>query len=454
MNKIVEKFILFLNKIGFEQNKDLDEENNNDDEMELFFDMGEVIVKIYSADETYDIYANLPYYDVSQEEYEYFNGNFERDEIGITDNLRQDIYKYWLSKELTYSFKNAPYEVVDSFLMCPGSNIYIGYFINKIKNGKDKIVKFIEAYKSSLSYSSREEKVIFNAVSKTIVNFLTSFGYDNVNGKMTRKNLNQIMIAAINKDFDECINKNDLLMVDEVFRGKECFLFRVGAKIFSINKQSLFEYEKMTNVFGWDFRSIKYFIDTNGLLYFTNELIHGLARLNPNSEKYQDLEYMYLDDEFRKFKNFKTGNKMSILNFTHLTPYEFENLCYDYLTAENFENVHPIGNTNSPDGGKDIIANQIVKTNFGTEKRAYLIQCKHTKKTLQRYNIEEIISLLRENNAEKYLLICSRDISPQTIDRLEKQNNKMINSVEYFGRVEFSMQLSKHPKLITKYKLL
>lgn len=449
MNKPVEEFIMFLNNLGFWGDEEFDDEN----EMELALDFGEIKVKIYHDDEIYDIYMDLPYYDVNQKFYESFNGDFDYDEEGISDNLMQDITKYWLSKELNCGFRKMPVEEYDLHYMCPGSNLYLGYFGNKIYDSTVDIKLFIKICKDFAPSCFKDKRGIYHVISETIIDYLTMCGYEKSDTKVLRKNTEQIIIAPIDEPLDKYVDKKDLVIVDELYYGKEYLLFRAENNVNCINIESLTDYENLVNIFGWG-KDTEYFTDNQNYFYFSNSLIHGFAKLNPQPPIYQDLEYMYILVSFDKFKNFRTNSNIELLDFSHLTPNQFENLCYEFLVADGYQNIHPIGNTTAADGGKDLIANEIINSKIGTEKRAYVIQCKHSKTSLPREAINEIDTLLRENNAEKYLLICSNDLSPQVIQRLETQNEKRTNKVSYWSKVEFSTQLNKYPEIIVKFKLL
>jgi hypothetical protein len=115
--------------------------------------------------------------------------------------------------------------------------------------------------------------------------------------------------------------------------------------------------------------------------------------------------------------------------------------------------VHPVGKTNAPDGGKDILADEEYHTLTGMEQRKWLWQCKHSKRSLSRKDVSEIGDLLEENNASAYGLFCSNALTPDLVERLEQKKNGKAH-ILYYGITEFTTLLSQHPNLLIKYKLI
>jgi hypothetical protein len=243
--------------------------------------------------------------------------------------------------------------------------------------------------------------------------------------------------------------------VKAVYYGKEYRLFlSVDSNRIAATENGNFEaYEDLCQLFSW-FSKENIQLDSANRLVVSNGLFYMEIESYTDDPSCRNLEYLHLMDSLEKFQPFRPSADLQILDFTRLTPDEFEKLCYDYLISSGFQNVHPIGKTMAADGGKDILAEYVLKGPAGTEILKYIVQCKHSKTSLSRDKITEIPELLRENNANKYLLICSNDIAPQAIDRLVKLNERFTNSIAYWGKVEFSTQLFNYPRLIHQYKLL
>ena len=345
------------------------------------------------------------YYDVSKETYDLFETfvegqpPIEFDEL--YRNLIEDISKYWLSKEFKATFPKVLSETQDEYYLCPGSNDYVGYCNLSILNEAVLIEKFIEVYKNTC------KKYKVNSL-KNAIFYLLSKGYKTIDGKEFINPMNNFLIT------------NDLLFIQQkykfkqkpkhnisqIYYGKEYRLFKTeNSKIVAFDKQCFSDFEEFSSLLGW-FYDTKYFVDNDGNILVTNKLIHMFIKANNSTSGYIDLEYMYLLDSFEKFSAFRKCDELKIIDFSHLDAASFENLCYDFLKASGFQNIHPIGNANASDGGKDLLAEEIINGLAGIEKRAYVIQCKHRKTTsLSRENVLEIDTLLRENNAEKYLLL-------------------------------------------------
>jgi hypothetical protein len=167
-----------------------------------------------------------------------------------------------------------------------------------------------------------------------------------------------------------------------------------------------------------------------------------------------DEEKKILVDKLSTLKTINPNIILSNLDFSTLNESEFENLCYEVLVKRGFVDVHPVGKTNAPDGGKDLIATEYIDTLTGQETRKWIWQCKHSKKSLDRKDVSEIEDLLKENNAQGYGLFCSNSISPSAVDRLERKKQLLgSNKLVYYGCRELETLLGTDINLISKYKL-
>jgi restriction endonuclease Mrr len=146
--------------------------------------------------------------------------------------------------------------------------------------------------------------------------------------------------------------------------------------------------------------------------------------------------------------------KPQSIDFSKLTPDKFEELCVDLLTKMGFETVRKAGQTKAADGGVDIIATEILNTKLGTEKRKIIVQCKHSKKSLNQKDIQEIDLLLRENSAQRYVLFCSSSLAKSARERLDKQGDFGINTITYFDQHSLIIEINKHKELLDKYSIL
>lgn len=144
----------------------------------------------------------------------------------------------------------------------------------------------------------------------------------------------------------------------------------------------------------------------------------------------------------------------NLYDFSLLRDCDFEMLCFELLNCMGFQNVRRVGETNAPDGGRDILADKKNETLSGVEWRKWIFQCKHSKKSLGRKDISEIVDLVQENNAQGYGLFCSNSLTSPAIDRLEHKKGKLDGNVEYYGKSEMTFLIDNYPDLAIKYRLV
>ena len=130
-----------------------------------------------------------------------------------------------------------------------------------------------------------------------------------------------------------------------------------------------------------------------------------------------------------------------------LSPDEFENMCYDLLCEEGYENVHRRGKSNTRDGGVDIEADEFVRAIHTYEKRKWIFQCKR-EKNLDRKELRDIEILLKEFQADRYGLFYAGIINPSVWDRCRIFSK---NSVWLFDQDWIKQKLKEYPKVADKY---
>lgn len=131
---------------------------------------------------------------------------------------------------------------------------------------------------------------------------------------------------------------------------------------------------------------------------------------------------------------------------TKLDDRAFEKMCRDLFVDMGFQNVTQRGNTRASDGGVDLEADMKVETILGEQKQHWIFQCKHTKAQIDRKDISEIPDLLKEFNASGYGLFYSGMLSPQTIDRIKKNE-----SIKYWAKGELDILLRKYKETAIRY---
>ena len=130
-----------------------------------------------------------------------------------------------------------------------------------------------------------------------------------------------------------------------------------------------------------------------------------------------------------------------------LSPEEFENMCYDLLCAEGYENIHRRGNVNASDDGVDIEADELVRGIRTFEKRKWIFQCKRTKK-LDKKELCDVEILLKEFQADKYGLFYAGVIKPSVWDRRRAFSK---DSVWLFDQDWIKQKLKEYRNVSEKY---
>ena len=258
MNINIDNFISFIGELGFYEYED-----SIEDGLEFHYDYGEIKIIVYPDSCTYDIYIVLSYVDFSLDDYESFDGNFEDDKIGITENLETDIYKYWMTKELFLKLGIEPKEEVEDFLMCPGQNSWIGYFGLAITEKHDFAKQFFNVHREFSFPTNKEDKGIEDEVFDALSDYLVSQKYVLVDNFSLYNKSKQIMISTCKKSFDKYKRIGEAIPVSEVYSGKEYILFKAGENIFSLDENSLMDYENVSDIFDWGFRDTQYSIIDN-----------------------------------------------------------------------------------------------------------------------------------------------------------------------------------------------
>jgi len=104
-----------------------------------------------------------------------------------------------------------------------------------------------------------------------------------------------------------------------------------------------------------------------------------------------------------------------------------------------------------PDGGRDLVCVETMKSVFSNEKKTWLIQCKHNAHSENSVGIGAIDGLFdacSQHSATGYILVCSTQPSSSVVDRLEAITKNPSNSISaiYWDYVQIERLLST-PKL-------
>lgn len=144
-----------------------------------------------------------------------------------------------------------------------------------------------------------------------------------------------------------------------------------------------------------------------------------------------------------------------MLDFTHLSPEEFELLCEDILRSLGFTiESRP---ARGPDKGKDIIATRYVTDLIGNvEEERYLVECKHfskSGKSVQGSDIGNFQAKISLHHANRYLLITTTIPSETVKDHLSAISRDPTNSYKagFWARHDLSRMLEEYPLICDRY---
>jgi hypothetical protein len=425
----------FIEKIyqHFADTDDFNMYNYNDQEY-IFIPLVEVKIT-FNDDDTFNIYRDFCYpHDCNDEFYNEILSNIE-------ENTK---------KELEKAFGKIPM-VEFECSMCPFDADEVGYF--NIHYSNDYVVRFVDACISAdnISGKSRNER-IFNVI-KTNVEKMGFIQYENLSFVSDDK----LILLFIGELFDTSFSKlkitTDSFVNVELYKGiKYTFVKSPHGQVFAIKPQLIKQYNDICVKYHLS-GNLEYFSDLKRFLYIKGT-ISTIICFSSYEECMLEEEYKALVKKLGELKIIYPKLLLRDMDFSHLNETEFERLCYEILIRKGFIDVHLVGKTNAPDGGKDLIATEHINTITGQETRKWIWQCKHCRKSLDRKDISEINDLLHENKAQGYGLFCSNSITPSALERLENKRLSLgHNKLVYYGCRELETLLSSDIDIVSKYKL-
>ena len=414
-------------------------------------DIEPIRVRIYTESNKFDIFKEYSFDDWSLNCDDDFESDYGYKE-DILINFRKSLLRFNLERIVGVK----PHEEVDDFCAaygCPDKsyNIYVGYWNQDIS--EDLINRFMESENSIRELSGiYTTDNVYDAIDVLIAQIPEY--------KKLLKSENEyykckyLYISSIKYDLKSFFSDEEkLVKAKHFYKGTENILIKFeNGFIGSINLEAYNIYEQIISLISI-FEIPQIYTDSNEYIYLTDSYINCLFNISGYSEA-RDLEQLYLQEMIDKFTPFRNPRDVYLYDFSHLTATQFEKLCYDLLIEMKFVDVHPIGKTNATDGGRDIIANEIVKGAFGDEKRLWIFQCKHSKKSLDRKDVAEIGDLLEENNAQRYGLFCSNDLSSSAINRIQAKNRYLNGCIHYWGKIEMQSLLNQYPNIVSRYAFL
>lgn len=450
MSQQVDDVIKVLSKIYnfIESDSIFDEENILNYETD---DIEPIRVRIYAESNKFDIYKDYSYVDWSLNCDDDFEPNYGYNE-DILINFRKSLLRFNLEQIVGIK----PHEEIDDFCAtsgCPDKsyNVHLGYWNQDIN--QDLINQFMESENSieELAGIYTTDKV-YEAIDVLIAQIPEYKKF------LKRENeyykCRSLYISSIKHDLKTIFLEDEILVkAKDVYKGTENILIKFENDfIGSINLETYNIYEQIISMVSV-FETPQIYTDSKKYIYLTDSYINCLFNISDYSAA-RDLEQLYLQDMINKFTPFRNLKDVYYYDFSHLTATQFEKLCYDLLIEMNFVDVHPIGKTNAADGGRDMLAYEIIKGVFGDEKRLWVFQCKHSKKSLDRKDVAEIGDLLEENNAQRYGLFCSNDLSSSAINRIQDKNRRLNGCIRYWGKIEMQSLINNFPNIVSQYAFL
>ena len=144
------------------------------------------------------------------------------------------------------------------------------------------------------------------------------------------------------------------------------------------------------------------------------------------------------------------------MDFTKLSPYDFEYLVEDILKRKGFTVISrpAIG----PDQGKDMIVERLVTDDMRiTTHERYLVQCKHfiTKRnsSVKESDIPNFTTRSKQHNANRFLLVTSGMVSETVKDLFHAENSDERSGIKcvFFSKHDLIDYLAPFNDLYEKY---
>jgi hypothetical protein len=428
----------FINEIRlmFEGEEDFDLYNCAEDNPEIVIPSVDVKISL-NDDNTFNIYRDFCYPTYDSDE------NFTSEYMSTLEEVTSEM----LEDKLT----EAPFSESDSCMGCPFDASLLGYW-SKVRE-IEFVKQFVEICRAAELVDVTDRVAV--KINETLALRAESSGLSEFSADVYTDTRRQIFVFV--KDINQVKIENiDVETIELIAQPVMSWRYFCGitenAIPIAVNKKKFVIFSKVCDYFNYDMSNCDYYC-VNGKFLYIKGLISALISLSLKADEIVDTEYSLMIRKAFTLKSIRPSVSALTLDFSHLSCSDFESLCYQILMAKGFQNVHPVGKTNAPDGGKDILADEEYQTLTGTEHRKWLWQCKHSKNSLSRKDVSEIGELMEENKASAYGLFCSNTLTPDLIDRLEHKKDRNIHIV-YYGKVELTTLLSQHPDIIAKYKLI
>jgi len=359
---------------------------------------------------------------------------------------------------------------------CPFTDVHVGYFnveynfeeINQILGAFESVFASDENAEIDEEYLMQNFKLEYCAFLeygneiKYAYRMLMESGYSDVSERFPSKfgNIDNafidrkgVFITGFGEDSFKKIKDSmnfQTCKVDEIYFGVNYCLAQSGELRVSLNNNYLRRINAFLDIMEIEDKDcLVYEISQN--LMVVKTLNSGfwaiILALNGEQDIFVAKEYKGILEMYNMLLPFISPELLhEEYNFSRLDDRAFETMCRDLLVDMGFLNVTQRGNTRASDGGVDLEADMIVKTILEEQKQHWIFQCKHTKAQIDRKDISEIPDLLKEFNASGYGLFYSGMLSPQTIDRIKKNE-----SIKYWAKGELEILLRKYKNTAIRY---
>lgn len=149
------------------------------------------------------------------------------------------------------------------------------------------------------------------------------------------------------------------------------------------------------------------------------------------------------------------------LDFSHLSPTQFEAFCFELLHCLDFKNIDwrkgAAGNASPADQGRDIQCEAYHTAPDGTlERELWFVECKHYAKAVPPAAIEPLLSWAAAERPAKALIITSACLSNPCKEYIRKyeENNRPAFRVLWWENTRLMMMTAGLTQLLNRYGLI
>ena len=151
----------------------------------------------------------------------------------------------------------------------------------------------------------------------------------------------------------------------------------------------------------------------------------------------------------------------NLFSLDHLSPTEFEDLCFDLLKALGYEDISWRKGTNSDaspaDGGRDIECVFEYSDPDGSKfRQKWFVECKHHKNAVPAEKLNSAMTAALSQNIDVLLIATSGFLSNPAKDSLRNFSNNhqgTAKRIKIWEKKDFEYLIFKYSFLMSKYKI-